>query len=335
MQNLDSNVFSSLRKLIKLDLSHNLIREIRPPVLEQLASVRELNLTDNQLEKLSPFQFANLTSLQVLDLSNNRLSKLNDRMLGGLAGLKELRLRENQLVELLSSSMPRPLENLTVLDVSGNRLDELDADFFSKLPKLERLDLSRNHIESLNESHFKMLANLKHVKLNSNGLSVLGDYVFRSMDLIYLDLSNNVLSDIAPNAFYNTSLSFLEINNVRMDIAAFRKAMQFVRNSLEISDLNAVINQAIEEKFGSFASSQFSEPSDTLEERIWDLFADPSTQAPNQPDWIKERLSKKPITFDSKDANDFQTKLIILLALAGLMLVFGVLLIVFDWQQVG
>ena len=64
----------------------------------------------------------------------------------------------------------RHLSSLTELDLSDNKMTNLDAEVFSHLAKLETLDLTGNPM-NIPQSMFVNLKELKNVKLNKNQVS--------------------------------------------------------------------------------------------------------------------------------------------------------------------
>ena len=101
--------------------------------------------------------------------------------------LESLTLSDNELESLNSLSMPA----LTYLDVSGNRLNSVNA--LAKLELLENVDLSDNELVSLPD--LNKLAHLQTLDLSNNGLEVIP--ALESGLLRYLNLRGNALTWIA------------------------------------------------------------------------------------------------------------------------------------------
>ncbi len=156
----DLSFLNGLTKLIKLELSRNLISDLNP--LRNLTSLTELILDRNLVNNLSPL--SSLTALNILNLDFNKISDLsplagltdlsvlnldfnniNDLSpLSNLTDLKSLSLRFNQIFDL------RPLQNLTNLtglSLSDNNIFLIDA--LAGLTKLEVVNIGNNYLDLL------------------------------------------------------------------------------------------------------------------------------------------------------------------------------------------
>ncbi|NWU34019.1 LLR1 protein, partial [Hylia prasina] len=142
---IDSRVLC-LKKLRKLDLSHNHIKQL-PATLGDLVCLQELDLHDNHLEAFSGALCSSglQKSLQVLDLSQNQIQALPLEFCQ-LRALVRLRLDDNALLRL--PCRIGQLSRLRVLSAARNKLPFLPCDF-RKL-SLENLDLFGNPFEQPN-----------------------------------------------------------------------------------------------------------------------------------------------------------------------------------------
>lgn len=136
---------SHLQQLRYLNISSNNLYSL-PDSCSKLRSLNTLILSDNQLEMVST-RLGDLSNLTWLDLSrnqlesfpqnlpaslkklyigNNRIKVLEGDTISHLCNLSELSLPSNKL-----SKLPRALrnliDNLTILDVEGNRFSERDT----------------------------------------------------------------------------------------------------------------------------------------------------------------------------------------------------------------
>ncbi|NXP69510.1 LLR1 protein, partial [Ramphastos sulfuratus] len=142
---IDTRVLS-LKKLRKLDLSHNHIKQL-PATIGDLTCLQELNLHDNHLESFSG-ALCNSTlqkSLQFLDLSQNKMKALPIQFCQ-LQELVNLKLDDNELIRLPFKI--GQLKQLRFLSAARNKLPFLPSDF-RKLC-LENLDLFGNPFEQPN-----------------------------------------------------------------------------------------------------------------------------------------------------------------------------------------
>ena len=90
---LQSDSFSHLSSLERLDLSENSIREFPAGEICSLAHLRHLNLSSNQIGAVSDLHSGCLPKLELLDLSSNEMTSLETNSLP--ASLRELRLQRN------------------------------------------------------------------------------------------------------------------------------------------------------------------------------------------------------------------------------------------------
>lgn len=135
------NGILKLYKLVKLDLSDNLISKL-PEEIQRLPNLKVLNLSKNKLGALKNLTWnwigGNLrNNLQVLNLSDNKISVLPNQI-GRLKNLTHLILKDNLLVALPHS--------------------------LAKLKKLQDLDLENNKLESLPKRILSL--HLKHINLS-------------------------------------------------------------------------------------------------------------------------------------------------------------------------
>lgn len=142
---IDTRVLG-LKKLRKLDLSHNHIKQL-PATIGDLVFLQELNLHDNHLESFSSALCCSTLqkSLQCLDLSQNKIKALPIQFCQ-LRELVNLKLDDNELIRLPFKM--GQLDQLRFLSAARNKLPFLPSDF-RKLC-LENLDLFGNPFEQPN-----------------------------------------------------------------------------------------------------------------------------------------------------------------------------------------
>ena len=93
--------------------------------------------------------------------------------------------------------------NLTELLLACNRLIKVPADVLDGMEQLQHLDLSKNRIADINEISFNRLPNLIRLNMAGNHLeNLINHEVFDSLkSLVYLDLSFNKLTVLGKTAF--------------------------------------------------------------------------------------------------------------------------------------
>ncbi|XP_017862835.1 PREDICTED: leucine-rich repeat and transmembrane domain-containing protein 2 isoform X1 [Drosophila arizonae] len=70
--------FANLSKVVEINLNHNLIRRIDKEAFTGMERLRRLRLANNQLTKIDPDTFSSATDLALLDLSNNSIIQRTD-----------------------------------------------------------------------------------------------------------------------------------------------------------------------------------------------------------------------------------------------------------------
>ncbi|KAI1731454.1 leucine rich repeat domain-containing protein [Ditylenchus destructor] len=117
-------------------------------------------------------------------------------------------------IPALSQSIRLP--NLIHMDLSGNRIDQLQIGSFIGAPLVESLDLSHNHIHTLPTSAFLYLKKLRRLSLSHNQLNDLPASLLRGPSaLMELELDGNKLKAKQLNDLFTdvAELTRLEINN--------------------------------------------------------------------------------------------------------------------------
>ena len=146
------------------------------------ASLTILTVSNNLLKEI-PAELMCLTNLELLDLSFNTIQKI-PKNLNLLVRLKELYLNNNSLTMLHASI--GALKNLTKLALHHNEI----ADFFEDTsPKAQ----FKNSISSMGRTSLS-----KDYLVNENKMLGLPETLFELVELKYLDLSYNKLTQISP-----------------------------------------------------------------------------------------------------------------------------------------
>ncbi|XP_059155967.1 uncharacterized protein LOC131941010 isoform X2 [Physella acuta] len=177
--------FENFQKLRILDLSGNYLQNISG--LSILKELKELKLYDNELLEITGLD--SLKDLCSLQLQHNKIKKIG-RGLGHLRNLQSLRLDNNALTTLESRELCS-CSNITVLDLSANRLESLSA--VTCLPNLLELFASRNRFKK--SSELTKCKKLQEVDLSWNKLTELSGLA-NLPNLQILDVSHNQLSTI-------------------------------------------------------------------------------------------------------------------------------------------
>ncbi|KAJ8916973.1 hypothetical protein NQ315_008373 [Exocentrus adspersus] len=236
---MDFDMFRDTKKLQVIHASNNRIADIPGDLFRFLTNLRIVDFSHNRLRFL-PDNLFREEGLERLDVSHNLLTKLPLTSMSVATGLSlcELDLSWNSISSLshggllsrFKASRFRPrflyftilnMFSLNFLDLSYNRLAQIDAGTFKGLPKLSSLDLSHN----------------SQLVLEPNGLSFQGlEYA-----LLHLNLANVSLTQVptlpTPNLI-SLSLAYNSLPNVPPEMATNMTNLQ--RLNLNFNDLSAV-----------------------------------------------------------------------------------------------
>ncbi|XP_063786569.1 keratocan [Pseudophryne corroboree] len=140
-QNIDKNVFKSMKNLLYLFLEDNDLEGVPGPFP---SSLEQLRLVRNKISKIPEGVFSNLENLTLLDMHHNKLTdgSFQADALTGLKSLMQLNVAKNSL-----KKMPSGLPSNTVqLYLDNNNIESIPNDYFNKIPKIAFLRLNYNKL---------------------------------------------------------------------------------------------------------------------------------------------------------------------------------------------
>lgn len=211
-----------LRSLKILNLSSNIIFEIRNASFFGLVHLEEINLSKNQITNLTIGSLRDLLNLRTLDLSDNRILNLEYGVFHDAPSLTEIRLQKNMLSDINGQFMK--LASLRKLNVSNNQITWFD---YALIPEeLISLDLNRNQIKALGNQSPQRSISLQNLDLSYNLIDSINQQLIPN-SIRQLELSNNKIQVIQPLTFVHksnltsvnlrsNSLSTIEVNALRV-----------------------------------------------------------------------------------------------------------------------
>ncbi|KAM6151221.1 toll-like receptor 8 [Rhynchocyon petersi] len=206
--------FSAVRQVKYLDLTNNRLDFDDDQALQKLTELEVLDLSRNShyfriagvTHRLGFIQ--NLTQLKVLNLSHNDIYTLTEFKLVSKS-LEELVFRGNRLDLLWYGQDSRywcifyHLVNMTILDLSFNKLRHIPDEAFSNLPhNLTKLFLNNNMLTFFNWSLLQYFPRLSLLDLSGNELTILTNSLSTfAPSLQTLLLRNNKIAHLPPGFF--------------------------------------------------------------------------------------------------------------------------------------
>lgn len=158
-----------------------------------------LYINNSSVKTIDDSNFANL-KIHNLQLSGCQIHTISPTAFKGLEPyLRHLSLQDNKIDTLPTSSL-EGLINLTLLDLSRNRISRVSDDAFVSLKNLQTLKLADNNL-TLSRHSFRGLENsLKNLNLKGTNQKSLPESIRSLKNLAFLDLAQNVLSELPGSA---------------------------------------------------------------------------------------------------------------------------------------
>ncbi|XP_072525948.1 toll-like receptor 3 [Salminus brasiliensis] len=270
--------FSSVKSLTWLDVSRNKLTSARLGSHPQLLGLVTLILSGNEFTtlKADDFTFLNSSSsFRVLGLSSLSLKKVESGSFTPIPGLRDLvldgcnlntlltnicdelsatavrnlSLRNTQQTTLKNGTFKGLLNtNLTMLDLSSNKISKIAEGTFHWLPMLESLSLENNNIKHLTKGTFLGLTSLRElhlqkalVKSKTAAYPLIDDFAFQPLvKLEHLFMRDTSFRDVTENMF--AGLQCLRT----LDLSCSKTGLKTVSNatfaSLQDSPLLQMLN---------------------------------------------------------------------------------------------
>lgn len=184
---------------LNLNAIHKLFKAMRGSSIARiiLSRVFGQGFSHNNLPDPDESTFEGLanSTVKTLDLSKNRIFALQKAVFSPLRNATIIDLSQNKINQINRNAFNGLQENLKLLNLSYNLLGEVFSHTFTNLTNLRVLDLSNNHIGVLGYESFSGLTNLSYLSLTGNSLRNLG-FPASLPTLKYLLLNYNRITTI-------------------------------------------------------------------------------------------------------------------------------------------
>lgn len=263
--NFDNNEINNIKrdlgllntvKLVEFSAANNDIEVIDKETWWRMAdSLKSLNLAGNRLQDVPYMAVRFLKSLEIVDLSRNNINRLYNTFPFKFDQLKELYLHNNKIQDIQPIFFYWVSNSLDVLDLSGNRINNVTDETFGYLPQLGSLDLSHNEIRNLHVGQMSFMQRLRNLNLSFNKIKYVPEQIF--IGLIHaenIDLSHNEIWDIPTLVFRAVNPT---IRTVKIQNNFISKIPAFAFSCLKLMRLEAQCNMISYVDFSAFSNSKF------------------------------------------------------------------------------
>lgn len=258
-KNLDDEFLNKLSKVFfeclkKLDLSGNIIKDIKCLKNMKLDGLEILNLSDNNVKDIEVFQDMDLNNLKELYLQNNKIEEIKVFLKTSLSKIKSIRMENNNIRMDLQHNKEvinkfKKVINtdaLTIEDFNkkyecnisfksksiyfsdqllGDSLIEDLSSINTKYDNLIKLEIRNNKIKNISHFSRKSFKNLKILDLSVNKIEEID--VLEEMNLENLEelfLSDNLIKNICPLKYFESkNLKQLDIKENQLNNNTFKE----------------------------------------------------------------------------------------------------------------
>lgn len=179
-----------------------------------------------QIQSIDSDDFADATHLERLELSNS--------------------------IKLIPETAFIHLPELRRLDLSWNRIAQIDANAFSGLKHLKRLHLDRNCLTFVDETTFRGVDALTNLTISHNKIERIADDAFDFPNLIEIDLSNNKLRTLS-NTTFGRCIKLQKVDLKSNDLRSIGETLYQLR---DLHYINLDNNHIEDVRIESFARQQ-------------------------------------------------------------------------------
>nr|XP_054768708.1 toll-like receptor Tollo [Lytechinus pictus] len=219
-----SEIFADMALLQKLLLVSADLDGDRLEAIGGIKTNASVKLSLNPLHSLDVHSFGfQLSNISTLDLSFNNIEEIGIDTFMVFPSLRKLFLGNNSISFVIGDAF-RGLQRLTELNIrSNNNLFNDDSRcLFQNTASLITVDLSSTGLTNASQFNCAPLLHVRRLIIHDNNLPTLDGYVFVHMpNITFIDLSNNVLEYVHPNAFHGGLNELKYVNMSGNDLREF------------------------------------------------------------------------------------------------------------------
>ncbi|KAF2801950.1 PP2C-domain-containing protein [Mytilinidion resinicola] len=184
----------------------------KDPGFGKLSKFSHIDLAGRNLVTIPITLYQKATEIISLNLSRNLSLDVPKDFIQACTNLREIKYTSNEAWRLPPSLSLA--SRLTMLDISNNRIEQLEHADLHKLAGLQGLRLSNNKLTRL-PSYFGQYRSLRSLNLSSNSLTEFPDFLCEVRTIVDLDISFNSISTL-PKIGQLTSLERLWATNNKL-----------------------------------------------------------------------------------------------------------------------
>lgn len=192
--------YRSNDEISKVNINSQNTRTFPSIICKQFKNVREILIIDSNMDILDSSAFENCKNLEKISINLNRITAIPANLFGNSPKLFHISFESNRINNIHSDAFIGT--ELEVLDLSNNRISEINRNWFSSISQsLEVLDFLNNSIIHVLDETFSALSNLKALTLSINQISMNENPFEGLTSLEQLGLGRNGISELNPSWF--------------------------------------------------------------------------------------------------------------------------------------
>ncbi|XP_059501409.1 toll-like receptor 2 type-2 [Stegostoma tigrinum] len=239
------NVPRVVENVLRFDLSHNEISQIKDTDFIIYVKLKRLQLQSNRIHSISEQAFQHNTDLEYLDLSNNLLTCLSPHWFERLPKLQYLNILGNNYTDLGSGRIFSNLTRLRWLEFGNPSLSVLKKGDFVGVAHLDEFIVTAEKLQVYEKGSFSSFSSISHASLSL-------PYTFLNKpsqaQQIFVDLSELTTHMELRNVAFpdkRDNQPFLSVQNSSLRKLSFRNT--FLTENTVINFLSSVKNTEVSE----------------------------------------------------------------------------------------